>query len=305
MESPTVFICGATGTQGGALAHHLLQHDVKVHAITRNISSPAAQDLQSLGATLSEGNFDNEEILKKSMAGCSSLFLNLTPNHVNPTGELEQATKIISVAKQSGISQIVYSAALATDHPERLRYWDPKSPVARMLFNKQSIVNQVRNSGVEHWTILRPGNFMSNFLNPLVAMYPGLVAAGTFSTAFTPETKLPMVDPNDIGKFAAAAVFDPVRLDHKEFIVVSQLIGVEDVVRDLSLATRKEIKAVFLSEKEVDEQIPRNPMLAAQRLLIDASQFVDMDEVKGWNIELGTFAQFLAREKERVQSTYL
>lgn len=303
MSLPVVFICGATGTQGGALAHHL--HGVEVRAITRDINSTSAQNLQSQGVTISEGSFDDEEALKKSMAGCSSLFLNLTFDHVNPTRELEQATRIISIAKESGVKQIIYTAGLASDQPDRLRYWNPNSPIARVLLNKQSIVDQVKHAGFDHWTILRPGNFMSNFLKPLVRIYPGLAEAGKFSTVFTPQTNLPMVDPSDIGKFAAAAILDPRKLDHKEVVVVSQLMGVEDVVRDLSHATGKEIRAVFLSEEEVNEQIPHNPFLAAQRFLIDASQFVDMDEVKGWNIELGTFAQFLAREKKRVRDTYI
>ncbi|KAJ5155198.1 NAD dependent epimerase/dehydratase [Penicillium capsulatum] len=305
MTPPVVFICGATGTQGGALAHHLLQQGVQVHAIARNTKSAAAQNLQSLGANITKGDFDNEETLKKGMAGCSVLFLNLTPNHLNPTGELDQAKRIISIAKQSGIEQVVYSAGLATDHPERLRYWDPNSPVAQVLFAKQAIVNEVRTAGFDRWTILRPGNFMSNFLDPLVRMYPGLTKTGKFTTVFAPDTTLPMVDPSDIGKFAAAAILDSARFTHQEISLASQLMGVEDIVRDLSQATGRKIQAVFLSEEEANEQIPYNPLLGAQRLLIDASQFVDMDEVRRWNIELGTFPEFLAREKNRVQETYL
>ena len=305
MTSPIVFICGATGTQGGALAHHLLKKGVEIHAITRNLQSDAAQKLQSQGAFLAEGDFNNESILEKSMTNCNTLFLNLLPNPFSPTDEIEEAKQIISLAKRAGIKHLIYSAGLGTDQPERLRHWNPSSPIAQVLLAKQTVVNEVKKAGFEHWTILRPGNFMSNFLDPFVRMYPGLAETGKFTTVFTPETILPMVDPNDIGQFAAAAVLDPVRFDQKEVVIASQTMGVDTIMQELSRATGKEIKAIYLSEKEVNEQIPQNPLLGAQLLLLDASQFVDMEEVKGWNIDLGSFSQFLEREKERVQATYL
>lgn len=305
MSSPIVFVCGATGTQGGALTHHLLQKGIKVQAITRDINSTTAKNLLSLGVSLTEGNFDDEQCLLRGMTGCTTLFLNLTPDPTNPTGELDQAKRILGVAKQVGINQVIYTSALGTTNPERLRHWNPNSFVGMIVLGKQVIENQVRDSGFEQWTILRPGNFMSNFLDPLVRMYQGLVETGTFTTAFTKETVLPMVDPNDIGKFAAAAVMEPTRLNRKEIEIVSQMMGVEAVMQDLSRATGKTLSVSFLSEEEVEVQSRQKPFLAFQVAMRDLSQFVDMEEVKKWNIELGTFAQFLEREKERVDKTYL
>lgn len=305
MSSPIVFVCGATGTQGGALTHHLLQKGIKVQAITRDINSTTAKNLLSLGVSLTEGNFDDEQCLLRGMTGCTTLFLNLTPNPTNPTGELDQAKRILGVAKKVGINQVIYTSALGTTNPERLRHWNPNSFVGMIVLGKQVIENQVRDSGFEQWTILRPGNFMSNFLDPLVRMYQGLVETGTFTTAFTKETVLPMVDPNDIGKFAAAAVMEPTRFNRKEIEIVSQMMGVEAVMQDLSRATGKTLSVSFLSEEEVEVQSRQKPFLAFQVAMRDLSQFVDMEEVKKWNIELGTFAQFLEREKERVDKTYL
>lgn len=304
MSSAIVFVCGATGTQGGALTHHLLKNGIKVQAITRDIDSIAAKRLLSLGVALTEGNFDNEECLVQSMTGCTTLFLNLTPNHTDPTGEVEQAKQILAAAKQVGINQIIYTSALGTANPERLRHWNPNSLVGMVVLSKQAIEEQVRTSGLEQWTILRPGNFMSNFLDPLVRMYQGLVETGTFTTALTKDTVLPMVDPNDIGKFAAAAVMEPARFNHKEIEIASQMMGLEEVMQDLSRATTQTLRVSFLSEEKVDRQVRQNPFLAAQVVMRDMSQFVDMDEVRAWNIELGSFAQFLEREKERVSQTY-
>ncbi|KAJ5584279.1 uncharacterized protein N7459_004079 [Penicillium hispanicum] len=305
MSSPVVFVCGATGTQGGALTHHLLANNIEVHAITRNPLSPPAQKLQSRGVLLSEGDFDDEESLRHAMANCTTLFLNLIPTFSSLGHELEQAKRIIRIAKETGIKHLIYTGALGTTNPEKLRHWNPASPVAMLLLGKQAIENEVRYAGFDQWTILRPGNFMSNFLDPLVRMYQGLVETGTFTTAFTAETMLPMVDPNDIGRFAAAAVLDPSKFHQEEIEIASELMGAAELMQTLSQATGKHFQAAFLTDEEIQKQSAQNLYLSAQLAMRDMAQFVDINRVKSWNIELGTFAQFLEREKERVQDTFL
>ncbi|KAJ5893370.1 NAD dependent epimerase/dehydratase [Penicillium taxi] len=272
MSLPIVFVCGATGTQGGALAHHLLEQDVEVHTITRDLNSVSAQNLQQRGVHITEGNFDDEEIMKKSMANCTTLFLNLTPNHSIPTGELEQAKRLISIAKQVAVKHIIYTSTVVSRDPERLRYWNPDSYLGMSILLKQSIENEVRDSGFDAWTILRPGNFMSNFLNPLVKLlYHNFVETGNLVTAFTNETIIPMIDPNDIGKFAAAAALDQAKFNNKEIEIVSQMMTLEEVMRDLSLATGKVKQATFLSEEEVEKLALLDPMVQVQRAMRDMS----------------------------------
>jgi uncharacterized protein YbjT (DUF2867 family) len=47
-----ILVTGATGQQGGSLARLLLEKKHKVHALTRNTQSPAAQDLRNRGANI-------------------------------------------------------------------------------------------------------------------------------------------------------------------------------------------------------------------------------------------------------------
>ncbi|KXG50108.1 uncharacterized protein PGRI_060750 [Penicillium griseofulvum] len=304
MSSTTVFVCGATGTQGGALIDHLLKSNIKIHAITRTPDSPAAQRLQKLGVSISEGDFDNDESVKPNMANCNSLFLNLMPKLTDLNSSLEQARHLLKLAKELGIKQVIYTSGVTANDPSKNKYWDPKNIISQMMLNKQAIENEIRNAGFESWTILRPGNFMSNFLFPMNQMYPGLVATGTFTTALTSETVLPMVDPNDIGQFAAAAILEPVRFHQQEIEIASEFMGGEELMRALSRATGKEFKAVFLSDEEIEKQRAVNPFIAGQFMMRDMSSFVDLEKVKAWGIPLGTFEQFLVREKARVDSSY-
>lgn len=76
----TVYVCSATGFQGGALARKLRGLGWEVHATTRDLGSPAAAALTDIGVHLSQADWDDTEALKTSITGCDKLFLCLLPN---------------------------------------------------------------------------------------------------------------------------------------------------------------------------------------------------------------------------------
>ncbi|KAL4783429.1 hypothetical protein BJX76DRAFT_329875 [Aspergillus varians] len=302
----TIFICGATGTQGGSIIANLPGTNLKAHAVARDPSSPASEGLKKTSlVTLFQGDFNDKESLRTAMQGCSALFLNLKPLLTDIPQELEQAERIMSVAKEVGINHIVYSSGLI-QQAEHNPYWDPDSFVASIVRSKKAVEAAVRNAGFKNYTILRPGNFMTNYLAPYIyPMYPGLAEKGEYTTAFLPETVIPMVDPNDIGRFGVAAFEDPARFDNKEISIASELIVLGDIMRSLTKATGSEKKVNYMSHEEIDSQKKTNPFLASQLVMRDMAKLVDMDEVRSWGISLGTFDEFLQREKGRVVKTYV
>lgn len=304
-SSLNVFVCGATGTQGGALIDHLVKTNTQIHAVTRTPDSEAAQRLSALGVSITKGDFDDDESFRKPMANCTSLFLNLMPKMTDLNSSLEQARRILKIAKEVGIKQVIFASATTADDPSRLKDWDPNSMVGAMMLNKQATESEVRSAGFEHWTILRPANFMTNFLSPMTRMYQGFTETGVFTTAYAPDTILPMVDPQDIGRFAAAAVLDPARFNQQGIPIASHFLGLEDLILSLSRATGRELKVAYLSEEEVMSQKATNPFIAGQYMGRGMAALVDFEEVKKWNLPLGTFDQFLHREKARVDATYL
>ncbi|KAJ0309647.1 hypothetical protein COL516b_002897 [Colletotrichum fioriniae] len=298
MSKHTIFVSGATGTVGGSVARNLLAAGIAVHALARKPDSPAAKALSSLGASLTSGGYDDEGVLEEAMKGVTGAFLNLTPDFVDHTWELKTAKRIMATAKAAGATHFIYSSSFSVDAPQKLKYWDPESFTATVLLSKQAVENEVRKAGFEHWTILRPGNFTANYILPIVAVYPDLPEKGRFVTALTPETKLPTVDPNDIGQFALAAYRDP------EISLASELLTADDIMGKLARFTGKDIKAVYLSDEEVETQKGGNPFLAGQLAMRDMDQFADIEGTRSWGVTLGTFDGYLKREKERVQETY-
>ena len=60
-----------------------------------------------------------------------------------------------------------------------------------------------------------------------------------------------------------------------------------------------------MSEEEIKGKAAQNPLVGAQLAIRDLSLLVDMEKIKSWGIELGSFAKFLKRKKARVDASYL
>uniref|UniRef100_L2G361 Nad dependent epimerase n=1 Tax=Colletotrichum fructicola (strain Nara gc5) TaxID=1213859 RepID=L2G361_COLFN len=282
MSQQTIFVSGATGTVGGAVAHNLLKANIAVHALVRDPDSPAARALADLGARLTQGGYDDDVPLKEAMKNVTGAFLNLTPDFIDHTWELRTAKRIMGRRR-----------------PLHLQHF-----VSMVLHSKQSIEKAVREAGFEYWTVLRPGSFSSNYLLPQVAPFPDLVNKGRFANAFKPTSKIPTLDPYDIGRFALAAYRDPTRFNRQEIPLSSEMLTVDEIMAKLSKTSGKDIRAVFLTEEEIDSQKAGNPFIAGQLAARDMDQFADEENTRSWGITMSTFDEFLERERERVLQTY-
>jgi uncharacterized protein YbjT (DUF2867 family) len=77
MSLPTIFVIGATGAQGGAVARALLSSKkYTVNALIRDPDSEAAKALTTQGASLIKGDWDDVAAIEKAASGCAGLFLN-------------------------------------------------------------------------------------------------------------------------------------------------------------------------------------------------------------------------------------
>ncbi|KAK0756171.1 hypothetical protein N5P37_011261 [Trichoderma harzianum] len=303
MAQPKVFVCGITGTQGGAVARRLLSENVAVTALARDLSSPQAQSIEALGAKLFPGNFDDSSALEQALAGCTAAFLNFSPDFNDWTAELRWAKSIIAAARNAGVKHILYSSGFAVNAPERLEHWDPDSVMAIVLLSKQSIEKEVRDAGFNYWTILRPGNFMANYLPPKVIMYGDLPQSGIWHTALLKETTLPMIDEDTIGRFASAAILSPTKFTGQEIELADELLRPEQILERLSATAGRQLKAEYMSDASIEEK-KSNPFILGQFAMRDMVQFVDMEKVQSWGVPLSSFDAYLERNKDFVKKTY-
>ena len=304
MHTPTVFVSGATGCQGSAVARYLRSKDVPVRALARNPTSAKAKELDSIGVELIPGDYDNQDALEQAMQGCTALFLVLMPDFTDLTAEKRWATNIFNAARAAGVKHAIYSSGFGADNPDNLTLLEKGSFVDTVMRNKNAIEEKIRNAGFEYWTILRPGFFMANFVEPFVKMYPRLVDEGVWATALTPATILPLTDTVTIGRFGGEAFLDPKRFHEKEITYADDWLDSETILHSLSQATGRELTAEYLSDEDVEEQKPTNPFIAGQLCMRDMAKLATREATETWQIPLSTFDHFLEREKEVIHETY-
>ncbi|KAG9186923.1 hypothetical protein G6011_10031 [Alternaria panax] len=75
MAKKLVVVTGATGVQGGSVARELLKTgDWHVRAVTRNPNGEKAQKLAAAGMEVVQGNYEDEDSIKKAFAGAQAIF---------------------------------------------------------------------------------------------------------------------------------------------------------------------------------------------------------------------------------------
>lgn len=304
--TPVVFVSGATGRQGSAVARLLLKIGWAVRGMTRNMDSPTAKDLKEKGAEMVSGNWEDRDVVKDAMDECTHLSLNVIPNHAAATSEVPLAKRMLDVAKDTGVKHVVYSSGMAIKDFDKGKYYNANHPICRGHGWKRDIENLVQEASFDTWTILRPGFFMCNFLEPKVnMMYPDLVPNGVLKTAFTPETRLPQVDVEDIGKFAVAAFREPERFNEQFIPIASEKLSLDEIMQRLGDATGRSFSSAFLTDEEIEEKMATDMFVAMQLMARDLEDKVDIGSVESWGIPLITFKDFLKREKSWVKSTYV
>ncbi|KAF9528763.1 hypothetical protein CPB83DRAFT_853720 [Crepidotus variabilis] len=219
--------------------------------------------------------------------------------------ETQQAKLIINAAKSAGATHIVHSTNISIPRPEEGKNWDPKSVAAPALEGKQVVEEMVRRAGFTSWTILRPGVFMTNFFTPFVGMmFPDLLTKGLFVSSYRPDTILPLIDPDTIGAFASSAFLDPSKYGGKEIRLTGDPVKVEAIVEAMAKASGKKITASYRSAEESQALAETNPFIAGQLFSLDLYKYIDMAEVRKWEVKLATFQDFLDREHVLVAKTF-
>ena len=299
---PTVFITGATGSQGFSLAKQLRALHWSVHTTTRNLEAPGVAALAAAGVQVGAGDWDDLEALRASMAGCSKLFLCLMPDPSDIDHERRQAETIVRAARAAGVSQVVSSTSLGVSmYPDdaRLR---PGTLLYPLLEVKKKVEGVVERAGFDAVTYLRPAYFMANFLEPMINMFTDILGPeADWRSALTPETRLGLVDHDDIAKFAVAAFKEPEKWNGRVVGIASELLSPQETMDALGEAMGRPLKASFLSDEGI-AALPYGPIVMAKcdKSMRYMPEYVDMEELAGV-ARLTSFREFLEREKGGVK----
>ncbi|KAJ7906093.1 NAD dependent epimerase/dehydratase [Mycena leptocephala] len=301
---PTFLVTSATGRQGSSTARLLLAKGAQVHALVRDPTSPASLTLQSMGATLFKGDFEDVPAITAAIEGVSGVFLNTFPNFTDPNGETRAAETLVSAARAAGtvtsfVVSTVYKANIYSDWGE-IKSDFPS--LAQYYASKAGVEKVIRASGFMY-TILRPGWLMHNYIAPLPAYhFPDYMSERVLTVSLPRDWRMEHFDAADVGQFASAALLDPAQYAGKELELISEFLTFEEIAAQLTAAVGAEVKVKYRTEEETAEARKVLPTLERQ-IFAPTVQHADPSKLVEFGFHLTTLKEFLEREKSAIRET--
>jgi len=196
----TILITGATGHQGGAVAHALHGSGFRLRGMTRKPESEQAAALARRGVDIVKGDLDDEATLRRALAGAWGVFGVQNTWEAGVEREEVQGKRLATLAREAGVEHYVYTSVGSAHKRTGIPHFD----------NKWRIEETVRGLHFPSYVILRPVFFMENLLAPYS------LQGNTLSSALRPGTKLQMIAVDDIGWFGARAFTAAATLNRRE-----------------------------------------------------------------------------------------
>ncbi|KAJ7348307.1 NAD(P)-binding protein [Mycena albidolilacea] len=253
MAKKLILVTGATGKQGRALIHALnlgdsdSEPDFHVWALTRTVSSPAANELAAHNTqhvTVVQGNLDSPDDIrnifedaKKDRGGVWGVFCALAfPGlGANADGEEKQGKTLADISAEYGVSSYIFSSVE--------RGGEYLSDTAKLdRHAKVMIERHVRALGESKglpWTILRPGFFMENYEHTI-----GTFAVGVLKKGLKPTTTNQLVAVEDIGHVAAAVFQSPQKYASQILVVAGEASTMAEQEVSYKRATGKQLPSI-------------------------------------------------------------
>ncbi|HSJ25806.1 MAG TPA: NmrA family NAD(P)-binding protein [Longimicrobiales bacterium] len=238
MATLNVLVVGATGLQGGAAAHALVQAGHSVRAMTRNLAHPAAEALRLRGARLAWTDLDDERRVSEAVAGMDAV--------VAVAAEVCQGQRLVTVAQRAGVGHFVY---LSLPGAQTVTH-------APLLDSRHEIERYLQASHLP-FTIVSPGFLMENLLAP--PWLDGL-RRGELLLPMPAGRKLPQVAAADLGRFVRVVVEQRQRFLGRRVDIASDALTPIEMAASLARITGRPLRHV----EPADEQFaPASPVAAA------------------------------------------
>lgn len=138
MDNRIIFVTGATGRQGGAVVQRLVDGLWKVRAMTRDLTSPMAARLRSLGVELVRADYDDPESLSKAMDGTYGVFSVQNFWEGGAEKEIRHGKNIVDAAVLKGVQHFVYSSVGGAERNSGVEHFETKFVVENYIREKKS-----------------------------------------------------------------------------------------------------------------------------------------------------------------------
>ncbi len=296
-------VFGATGQQGGSVINYVLSdpelsQKYKIRAITRDITSEKAQQLQGKVEVV-QGDVLNRASLDTALTGAHTVFAMTTPSF-GPNGleiEYNSGKTIADVAVEKGAEYIIFSTL-----PPVKKISGGKYTKVTPFDAKAKAEQHIRGLHIKS-AFLSPGYFMENLQSqPFLA--PQQAPDGTWELArhISPKTRVPFIDAvGDTGKFVGAILAEPDKYAGATFCAATALYSWEEIAAIMSEATGKTVVYKQIPLEDFKKSLPFEADLFVEAFSY-GEEFgyfgPDSDKLVAWAAEnargkLSTLAEYL------------
>jgi uncharacterized protein YbjT (DUF2867 family) len=206
-----IAVIGATGNVGKKIVELLLEKDVKVRAVARDISK--LKTLEAKGAEIFPGDIKNTTFIEKVFRGSDSIFAMLPPCYHLADFQKEfnqMSDSLTNAIKSSGIRNVVLLSSVGAD-------LHSGNGQISSLYEFESKLKTVPDLSV---LALRCAFFMENILGSI----PLIKSAGINGGIFNPDSSFGMIAVRDIASVASDYLINPSFHDFE----VQYLLGPKD-----------------------------------------------------------------------------
>ena len=227
-----ILATGAAGKTGQAVIKALVARRASVRALVRR--DEQAQLVRSLGVKEAiVGDMRDPTILRQAAQGVRAVY-HICPN-VNPD-EIQIGRTAIAAAREAKVEQFVFHSVLHPQTEAMTHHWN-KLRVEEALFESDL-----------PYSILQPASYMQNVL----AGRQRIVEHGVYTVPYSVETRLSMVDLDDVAQAAAIVLTEPNHLG-----ATYELAGPEPLtqVRVAEILSKYLKRSVRAEQVTIDEWI--------------------------------------------------
>lgn len=237
MSERTVLVVGSTGTQGGAVARHLIERDGDVLALTRDRTTPEAHGLAEAGADVVEGDLREKNTLEPLIEDADGIFLVTNFWEHGSDGEITQATNVAELAAEVGIDHLVFSSVGGAERETGISHFESKGEIERVIADLDLPA-----------TVVRPVFFMQNFEG-----FRESIGEGELALGLDPGAPLQVLDVDTLGAFVAEAFADPDRYLGEAYELASDELTLRSMAVRFADSLGTTVRADHLPVGEIEE----------------------------------------------------
>ena len=217
-----ILVTGAAGKTGKAIVKALAKRGAATRALIRH--SKKAPELKALGAVeIVVGSFDDPAALSLAAAGVKAIY-HICPNVSRD--EVSFARAVVAAAQANKVARFVYHSVLHPQIEAMPHHWQ-----------KMRVEELLLAAGFD-LTILQPTAYMQNMLGT----WPGTVGDGVFRVPYPAETRLSLVDLDDVAEVVALVLTQNGHVSATYELVGTAPLSQHEVAAAVGTALKKPIR---------------------------------------------------------------